>query len=306
MKRVLVTGASGFIGRHCLPALQQRGFEVVAVSSRHRSAAEPMLQWQQADLLDGEQSTCLIRTIRPTHLLHLAWFVKPGAFWSSPQNLCWLEASMTLLRSFQQYHGWRAVVVGTCAEYDWESGICHETVTPLRPQTIYGKCKHALGLYLSCLAEQTGLSAAWARLFFLYGPHAPLEKFPQPVLAAFSRGVPALCTHGQQLRDFLHVQDVADALASLVDSEVQGPLNIASGTPIRLADIAEGLAERMGRMSLLKLGALPERSDEPATLVADVCRLQEELDWRPQFDLESGLEHLVHWWKRRTTADVSV
>lgn len=305
MKRVLVTGANGFLGRHCLQALRQRGFEVLAVSAQRRSDREPGICWLQADLLDANQAACLIRDARPTHLLHLAWIAKPGIFWTSLANLRWLETGISLLRTFQEQRGSRAVVAGTCAEYDWAYSFCREADTPLRPRTTYGKCKHSLSLYLSCLAEQTGLSWAWGRLFFLYGPGAPAEKFPQSVLTALARGEPALCTHGRQVRDFLHVQDAADAMCRLLDSDLQGPVNIASGAPVRLADMARRLAEHLGGSSLLKLGALPAKPDEPAVLVADVSRLQEELGWLPRFDLESGLKDLVQWWERRTPVNAA-
>lgn len=304
MKRVLVTGAGGFLGRHCLRALQQRGFEVLGVSSQRRAADELGIGWHAADLRHGDQAADLIAATRPTHLLHLAWIAKPGEFWSSPENLRWLEAGLVLLRCFQEQQGQRVVVAGTCAEYDWAGGTCREAETPLRPQTVYGKCKHALSLYLDCLARQTGLSAAWGRLFFMYGPYAPPEKFPQGVLEALWRGTPALCTHGRQIRDFLHVQDAAEAIVALLDSPVSGAVNIASGIPLQLSEMAERLALRLGQASQLRLGALPARPDEPAAVVADVGRLREEVNWSPRFDLESGLDDLVQWWERRTAHDV--
>ncbi len=286
-------------------ALGRRGFEILGVSSQPRASAEPGIRWHRADLRDGAQAARLIDTTRPTHLLHLAWMAKPGVFWTSPENLRWLEAGLVLLRRFQEQQGRRVVVAGTCAEYDGAWDTCREADTPSRPQTTYGKCKHALGLYLECLAEQTGLSAAWGRLFFLYGPHAPPEKFPQPVLEALSRGEPALCTHGRQIRDFLHVQDAADALVALLDSQVSGPVNIASGRPLRLSEMAKRLAARLGRTPLLRLGALPARPGEPAKLVADVGRLRDEVQWSPRFDLDNGLENLVQWWEGRNSRDAA-
>jgi nucleoside-diphosphate-sugar epimerase len=300
MKRVLVTGATGFLGRHCVRPLRELGFEVFGATSRPGAAKAPEIEWRVADLLDHDQIERLIDNVRPTHLLHLAWNVKPGAFWNSPDNPAWLTASQTLLRCFQASQGERVVVAGTCAEYVEISGTYHEVHTPTRPRTIYGKGKHALHLYLECLAELTGLSAAWGRLFFLYGPHGPPEKFPQSVLASIMRGQPALCSHGRQLRDFLHVQDAADALAALLDCPVSGAVNIASGQAVRLAHLAETLAARCGRADLLKLGALEARADEPSLVVADTARLREEVGWSPRFPGDRGLEQLADWWRGST------
>ncbi|MFO0868818.1 MAG: NAD(P)-dependent oxidoreductase [Pirellulales bacterium] len=301
MKRVLVTGARGFLGRHCLRPLQERGYDVVAVSSRGVASSVDGIGWRQADLLAHGAAERLLDDVRPTHLLHLAWMAQPGVFWNSPENPHWLTHSQTLLRHFQERGGARVVVAGTCAEYAEISGTYHEQSTPIQPRTIYGKCKHALQLYQDCLSELTGLSAAWGRLFFLYGPDGPPEKFPQTVLAACVRGLPARCSHGRQLRDFLHVQDAADALVALLDSQVTGAVNIASGEAWQLGEMAERLAARCGRPDLLQLGALPARPHEPALIVADTTRLREEVGWRPRIDRNRGLDHLADTWPRSST-----
>lgn len=303
MKRVMLTGATGFVGRHCVPSLCERGYEVIGVTSRRAAASGGDVNWRVANLLDRDHVQRLVDDVRPTHLLHLAWNVRPGVFWNSPDNLGWLAASQALLDAFQASRGVRVVVAGTCAEYEEISGEYHELRTPTRPRTIYGKCKHALHLYLDCLAELTGLSAAWGRLFFLYGPWGPPEKFPQTVLESVTRGAPALCSHGRQQRDFLHVQDAADALVALLDCPVTGAVNIGSGRPQQLAHIAESLAARCGRADLVKLGAIAARADEPPVMVADTSRLRDEVGWSPRLDHDGGLELLADWWQRRTAAE---
>ncbi|MFO0820393.1 MAG: NAD(P)-dependent oxidoreductase [Pirellulales bacterium] len=313
MKRVLVTGARGFIGRHCLLHLLELGYEVVAVSTMPTplqslaathcadgsvTNAGSKIEWRTADLLDPQQTQRLLDETRPTHLLHLAWYAKPGAYWNSPENLRWLEASQDLLRRFQARGGERVVVAGTCAEYVETTGIHHEIETPVRPKTLYGKCKHALHQYLDCLSEVTGLHSAWARIFLLYGADGPPEKFPQTVVASVVRGQPALCSHGRQVKDFLHVSDTADALVALLESPVQGVVNIGSGQGQQLAEMAERLAARCGRLDLLKLGALPARPNEPAALIADISRLRDEVGWSPRIDCHAGLDQLADAWLR--------
>ena len=126
MKKVLLTGASGFVGRHCLPALVARGYEVHAVSSSATAPADtpPGVRWHQADLLDGAQVSALLAQVRPRHLLHSAWYAVPGKYWTAPENFRWVRASLHLLQTFAAHGGRRVVVVGSSAEYDWHYGYC--------------------------------------------------------------------------------------------------------------------------------------------------------------------------------------
>src|SRR2546423_13493112 len=168
MKRVLVTGATGFIGRHVLGPLVERGFDVHAVTHRAPLSARSGCRWHVSDLLDTAQIVPLIKAVQPTHLLHLAWYSVPGQYWTALENFAWVQASLELLRRFHEAGGVRVVMAGTCAEYDWAYGYCSERTTPTQPHTLYGTCKLALQAMLDTYARQSGLSSAWGRIFFLY------------------------------------------------------------------------------------------------------------------------------------------
>jgi nucleoside-diphosphate-sugar epimerase len=295
-RRVLLTGATGFVGRHAGAALARRGFEVHAVARAPGPAAEGVA-WHAADLLDGDAARRLVDRIRPTHLLHLAWYVEHGKFWHSPENLRWVAASLELVRAFRQAGGERAVLSGTCAEYEWGHGLCSEASTPTVPATLYGACKLALHQVVEAYARQSGMSAAWGRIFLLYGPHEPPARLVASVARALLRGEPAPCSHGMQVRDFLHAADAADAFAALLDSDVRGAVNIGSGEPVALRDVVQALAARAGRPDLLRLGALPAAPGDPAALTADVSRLRGEVGWSPALSLEAGLDDVVRWWR---------
>jgi nucleoside-diphosphate-sugar epimerase len=297
MKKVLITGAAGFIGRHCLPILLTRGYEVHAADSRSPAENMPDVHWHQVDLLDSLEVCRLMSEVRPTHLLHFAWFTAPGEYWDSLENLRWVRGSLDLLQSLAEYDGVRIVMAGSCAEYDWQYGYCSEQVTPLVPATLYGTCKHSLQIMLEASARQAGLSAAWGRIFFLYGPHEHPSRLIPSVIISLLKGEPARCSHGNQVRDFLYVEDVADAFTALLESNVTGPVNIASGCPIALRDIIYKLADKIGRRDLIQLGVLPVSEHEPHLLVADVRRLTNEVGWLPRHDLNTGLESTVDWWK---------
>jgi nucleoside-diphosphate-sugar epimerase len=280
VKRILVTGASGFIGRHAVEALRARGAEVVAASSR------------DADLLQVDASAQLLADVQPSHVLHLAWYAEPGAYWTSTENLRWLEASLRLLRAFE---GERFVVAGTSAEYDWTGdGRLVEGITPERPATLYGASK----LAMSRVGERVGaFSFASARIFFLYGPGENAERLVPQVALPLLNGERAAVSEGTQVRDFMHVADAGAALAALVDSNVEGPVNVASGIALPVRDVVAMVAEAVGRPDLVDYGALPQRPGDPHALVPDVSRLREEVGFEPSWSPREGLADAVAWWR---------
>ncbi|MEK6299784.1 MAG: NAD(P)-dependent oxidoreductase [Acidobacteriota bacterium] len=310
MKRVLLTGATGFIGRHCIAPLLESGYEVHAVSSKaqeeralHANQEFRDVRWHKANLLDSAQVTSLVGEVKPTHLLHFAWYTVPGYYWTSLENLRWVQASLDLLQAFAVHGGQRVVIAGTCAEYDWKYGYCSEQRTPLSPATLYGACKHSLQIMLEAFATQARLSAGWGRIFFVYGPYEHPYRFVSSVINALCQSKPARCSHGNQMRDFLHVEDVADAFVALLESVVSGPVNIASGCPVALKDIAYRIAKKLNRADLIQLGAIASPADEPPLLVADISRLCGEVGWRPKCDLDQRLEQTISWWNSCLTND---
>ncbi len=297
MKKILVTGARGFIGRHVLTTLLARDYNVHAVTSKNASPPVSGCTWHTVDLLDTCQITSLLKTVQPNYLLHFAWCTAPGEYWTSRDNLRWVQASLELLKQFQEYGGQRIVMAGTCAEYDWSYGYCTEFKTPKTPATLYGVCKQALQSMLDLHSRQTGLSSAWGRIFFVYGPYERPQRLVPSVIRAVLKGETARCSDGSQIRDFLYVQDVADAFVALLESHVRGPVNIASGEPVALQELIYMIAAKFNRDDLIQLGAVSTSPDEPPLLVADVRRLHDEVGWTPKYDLDTGLEQTIDWWK---------
>ncbi len=279
MSRVLVTGSGGFIGRRTLAPLEALGFDVVRNS---------------ADLLAPGAAEAVVEAVRPTHLLHLAWYAEHGKFWTSTENLRWVEASLALLRAFAAGGGVRAVLAGTCAEYDWTTGaaVLGEDA-PLAPATLYGAAKAGLHEIAAPFAAQAGFSLAWGRVFFLYGADEAPGRLFASVARSLLAGEPARTTAGTQVRDFMHVDDVGGAFAALLGAPVDGPVNIASGEGIQLREAIAGLALATGRSDQLELGALPQRPGEPERLVADARRLRLEVGYRPRVSLDDGIAGMV-------------
>jgi nucleoside-diphosphate-sugar epimerase len=209
----------------------------------------------------------------------------------SGQNLDWLAASLRLARAFAAAGGTRMVTAGSCAEYDWSHPLLDEATTPLRPSTLYGTAKAAL--FATLTAANLGPSFAHARIFFPYGgPEKPGRLLPD-VIAAVRSNRRVATTDGAQTRDFLHVDDCAAALATLLDSPVTGAVNIASGTARPLRQIIETAATLAGDASLIDWGARPRQPTEPAAMAAATRRLTDEVGFTPRISLEAGLAAMV-------------
>ena len=297
MKRVLVTGASGFVGRASLAPLLARGYEVHGVSFGRAGPPIDGVCWHRADLLDANATTALCRSIAATHLLHFAWYAVPGRFWRALENFGWVRASLSLLEAFRASGGQRAVLAGTCAEYAWTGAPCDEQITPLDPATTYGVCKRSTGALAQAFAQETGLSLAWGRIFFPYGPGEYEERLTSYVVRSLLSGQAAECTAGTQVRDLIYIDDLGDAFAALLDSPVEGSVNVASGIAMPLADFLTDIAQRSGRPELLRLGARPMPAGEAVAVTAAVDRLHREVGWFPRTGLSEGIERTIAHWR---------
>lgn len=290
--RLLITGASGFVGSRILERLDHR-FDVHAVSrsvSKGHNAT-----WYDADLLDPASCSALIRDIRPSHLIHSAWETTHGAFWDAESNLKWLEAGKSLFSEFCAAGGERIVACGTCAEYNGAPNPLRESDDTSNPASLYGRAKVEL---LGALSDMP-VSYAWARIFYPYGTTEGQKRFIPSICQSLANGVPAECSSGTQIRNFINVDDLGAAIAKLADHKLTGPINLGHPTSNKLEDIAKMLGEIAGRPDLIRLGALPDRVGEPPVLIPDLTRQITELKFNPLISLRDGLNATYNWWKNR-------
>jgi nucleoside-diphosphate-sugar epimerase len=295
--RVLVTGATGFLGRACLRRLKADGIEVVGTYRGTVPEGYDHVTWAKADLTDPDAIAALCAAHTPTHLLALAWYMGPGNQ-QAVENFRWLQHSIDLLFAFAEAGGQRVTFCGSCMEYDWtlEEPFVEE-VSRLTPTTEYGAAKSALFRVFGPLCSKLGLSGSWGRPYFLYGPDENPRRLVADVILSLLEGREALCTHGRQQRDFLHVDDVADAMVRLMWSEYEGPLNIGSGTALPLSAVIEEAGRQIGRPELIRLGAREARPDDPDLVEADTTLMRTVLGWTPRYSLETGIADTVTWWR---------
>ena len=296
--RVLITGASGFLGRHVTAAFVMAGHDVIGIGRHPRDKARIStdIDYHQVDLLSLKNLTSLFKNLNVDTLIHLAWDVTPG-YWSSLNNLDWLAAGITLYRSAVEGGVGRIVTAGTCAEYDWgRSEYLSPETTPLTLATLYGKTKNALRDITESASAITGISLAWGRLFLPYGPYESQERLVPAVINSLLQKKIAQCTYGVQERDFIFASDVAKAFVTLAESNYCGSVNIASGECHKVKDIVNILIDIIG--GNVEFGAIPTRDNEPPRLAADVSHLR-SLGFQCSTDLRKGLEITVEWWRQQ-------
>jgi dTDP-6-deoxy-L-talose 4-dehydrogenase (NAD+) len=266
---VAVTGASGFLGRHVLAALAQRGLVPVA-ASRERA---PGLERATAFDLHDPPPDVFERLGKPETLIHLAWAGLPN-YRSSHHVEQELPAQRRFLETMIEAGTHNVVVAGTCLEYGLQGGLLSED-QPARPTTAYGLAKDALRRDLQRLQSRRPFSLTWARLFYVYGDGQSASSLLSQLKAAVQRGDAVFnMSGGEQLRDYLRVEEAADLLVRLACSgRDNGVVNVCSGSPISVAELVRGWIERNGWSIALNLGYYPYPDYEPMAFWGDRRKL---------------------------------
>lgn len=284
--KVLLTGASGFIGSHVMEALQLSGIEVIPVSRRHISGPTRQIN---VDLLVAGNMTEVLRVERPTHLLHLAWETEHGKYWASQNNLCWVDATIRLVNSFCAAGGQKVVVAGTCAEYDWNYGYCCEEFTPLKTQSLYATAKDATRRLVAAICDQYQVQCCWGRIFLPFGRgEAPTRLIPS-LINVFQGAREPFPINIACHRDFLHITDLAAGFVQLLVSESHGIYNVSSGQPTLLSDVVSTVAKLLDADPDPILALAIERTGDPAMLVGDASKLK-QLGWKAALKMPQALE----------------
>ena len=302
MKKLLITGAKGFVGRHCLLPAIASGYEIHAITSNPNIDASLKIEgvnWHVANLLEYGAIEGLIGTLRPSHMIHTAWETSHGSYWTDPKNLDWLNLGTRIVKAFAQNGGERIVSAGTCAEYDWSHGYMVEGVTPENPATFYGQMKLAHHNLLQSSAQQLGFSAATGRIFFGFGAYENPNRIIPYACRSFINGEYAKFSSGTQYRDFMEVSDIGTGFIALLNSDLRGACNISSGVTSRLGDIVTMLGKISGRPELIGLGEIQDRPNDPKMIVGDNSKLL-STGWRPSLSLEEGLNKTMNWFNSRT------
>lgn len=291
-RRVLLTGATGFIGGALLARLLADGHRVLALSRRGRDLPRhPRLEWRQLDILDAADSEIASALAGRgfTHCVHAAWYTHHADYLTHEVNREWVAASVRLVDRFVEAGGERFAGLGTCLEYDVANarGPCSEDSTPLRPETLYARCK----LELFDELKQRGGNFAWARVFFVYGPGDRSGRLIQGMIERFSRGEASGPKFGGLRRDYVHVDDLASQLVRIAFSDARGAINTGTGRAPSLSDIFAAGADAIGRPELAFSNG--EMGEQPPLIQADLTRFRREVGEPRARDIAWGIRDLI-------------
>jgi dTDP-6-deoxy-L-talose 4-dehydrogenase (NAD+) len=264
-RSVLLTGAAGFVGRQVLRALLAEGASIRAVlrdGSSADIAAGDVEIVRTADLFAADTSWWTEVCAGIDTVVHVAWYAEPGRYLTSARNLDCLAGTLKLAQGAVAAGVRRFVGIGTCFEYDLAGGTL--TVdTPLKPLTPYAAAKAATFLTLSQWLPLQQVEFRWCRLFYLYGEGEDARRLVPYLRTRLSAGEPAELTSGEQVRDFLDVRDAGRMIAAEALGSDTGAVNVCSGVPVTVRDLALRIADEYGRRDLLKFGARPANLVDP-------------------------------------------
>ncbi|QIK79463.1 NAD(P)-dependent oxidoreductase [Sphingomonas piscis] len=294
LKRLLVTGAGGFVGAAVVKAAAAAGHDVVALvrndASRLRNLAR--IQIERADLADDAAVSDLLRRTRPDIVVHSAWEGVGGPLRSGDIQLDNIRTTVALTDASIAAGAHKFVGIGSQAEYGGLNRRIVETDLP-QPTMLYGAAKLAAMHLASQRCREALVDFSWLRLFSVYGPGDNPNWLIPSVAASLLRGIVPKCTAGTQKWDYLHIDDVAAGVLAAADSDsATGVFNLSSGIPVAVRHIIEQLRDIYAPGLDLTFGKIPFGPDQIMHLEGDNMRLRQATGWQPKVALEDGLRSL--------------
>lgn len=265
--RILITGSTGFVGRQVVKAFSADSTQLrLVVREGKEKEAQTMRNDAEIlstkDLFTESSEWWRLQCTNIDIVIHVAWYAEPGKYLESPKNLDCLIGSLHLVKGALDAGVKRIVGIGTCFEYDLSAGVL-SVKTPIKPLTPYAASKAALFMSLEQAVPNGGATFAWCRLFYLFGEAEDLRRLVPHLRSQLKKGKRVALTSGKQIRDFLDVADAGRMIADIALGDQVGPVNICSGTPISVRQLAEKIADEYGRRDLLQFGARANNQIDP-------------------------------------------
>lgn len=289
-KKVFLTGGTGLIGKELWAPLVQAGFEVYALTIDANMPSVPHVHWLPGNLFDESCIATLLAQVKPQYLLNMAWCTSAD-YQTSNLNFDFLRAGLTLLKHFALNKGQRVVFAGTCLEYAPQEHPIKET-DPLSPSVPYSLCKQLLFQASQCFCSQNKLSLACGRIFYVYGRGEAPTRLTASIIRSLQNNQKVSINHSHLIKDYMYTKDIARAFTMLLDSQIQGAVNICTEKGISLAHYATAIAKHLHKEHLLDLKQLS--TPQAPKIVGDNTRLVKEVGFTPQYTLETALEEILH------------
>ena len=261
--QIIVTGATGFVGQHLVPLLLQSNCEVIVIGRDENKAR--LFDWYdkvEFISLDYHLAKLNFKPRLGASLIHLAWQGLPNytSLFHFEENL---PKNYEFIKNLVNSGVSKVLAVGTCFEYGFQNGPL-STSMPAKPNNPYALGKDCLRQYLSCLQKQSNFTFQWARLFYMYGRGQNPKSILALLDAAIDRGEPIFnMSGGEQLRDYLTVEEVALQLFNIFEKNEDGIFNVCSGEPISIRRLVERRIQERNASIQMNLGYYPYPDFEP-------------------------------------------
>lgn len=232
--KIILTGATGFLGKYVHQKLLESKHQVYVISRKPPFGK----LWYQADILNHKETGKIVQNIDADVLVHLAWDVTHGEFWNSPKNIAYAEASKSLFDYFLKAGGKKIISAGTCAEYPTSDKAISENAVSKDKLTQYGYAKREVYDYLNSLIQKSSdLNFTWLRIFGIYGPGENEERFFPKVIRHIKYSTPFEIKTPDCFMDYVYVKDVANFISSCLEGRSIGAVNIGTGESVSLLDL---------------------------------------------------------------------
>lgn len=291
MEKMLITGATGFLGKNFLQYVNKEKYEICSI---HRAGSIEGVKGYYADIFDKKCIADIMTGIQADILVLFAWNVKSQAYWCSMENHKWADIMLFIAEQFLNHGGRYIIFAGTSAIYDYSYEFLVEDRKMEHPDTVYGISKLYTSEMLRNMAESKGAKYLEARLFSIFGIYERKGRLITNTIDALSKNQQIVNHKWKLERDYIYIKDAAMAISHLIDLKSEGVYNISSGKTISIETIIRTIAYCMGKEELITLSDF-DGSNEYMLIQGDNKKLL-DTGFQIRYSFEDAVAEEIDWY----------